>query len=70
MNRDELLLQATENFVRARDTLTAREVIEAVTRARVFVRDGFAVSALELPPSDEYVMLVIGMAGRDLDGDR
>jgi hypothetical protein len=66
LDRRKLLLLATEDLVRAQNTHTAQEVIEAVARARTRVGAGYAISALSPPPSDEYVSLVIGMARQDL----
>lgn len=64
---DTLLSARTDDLLwEYRRTLTHREVIHAVARARMEVRDGYRSMALELPAADEYVSLVIGMARRHL----
>jgi hypothetical protein len=65
--RDNLLLDAASRLVREyRDGLRERRIRSALAHARSHVRDGFATCGLELPPDDEYVVLVIGLACREL----
>jgi len=47
-----------------RHSLAAREVLNAMTRARITVRDGYRDTALELPPAQEYASLIVGITRR------
>jgi len=63
-NKTDVLLSAEADKLiwEFRRTLTYREVVQAVARARVEVRDAYRELEIDLPPVDEYVALVIGMA--------
>jgi hypothetical protein len=64
---DPLLSDTTERLIwELHRDLTAREIIGAVVRARIVVREGYADTLLDPPPPDKYVALVIGLAKKEL----
>lgn len=46
--------------------LSPADVLAAVARAQVHVRDGFGDIGLDMPPEDEYAILVVGLARQEL----
>lgn len=46
--------------------LSSADVLGAVARAELHVRDGFGVIGLDMPPEDEYAVLVVGLARQEL----
>lgn len=46
--------------------LSSEDVLAAVARAQVHVRDGLGVIGLDMPPDDEYAVLVVGLARQEL----
>ena len=65
--RHPLLIDAVEALIAEFcPPLVIGRVTGAVARAKHHVRNGFAVLNLELPPPDELVSLVIGLARQEL----
>lgn len=65
---DGILSAETDKLIwEFRRTLTYREIVQAVARARVDVRDGYRNLKRELPEADEYVALVIGLARQRIE---
>jgi hypothetical protein len=61
------LIDAVEQLLEDyRGALGASEVLTAVARAQVHVRDGLGGIGLERPPDDEYAVLVTGLARQEL----
>jgi hypothetical protein len=48
------------------DKASAGRVLDAVARSRIHVEDGLRVVG-HLPPEDEYVSLIAGLARQELD---
>ncbi len=68
MDRETLLLDAVQNLVDTyEDRCDAALVLDALARAKIHIRDGFSVLALDVPPADEYVTLVVGLATQELE---
>jgi hypothetical protein len=64
----DLLIDAVANLLSeyAPSNLSTPDVLAAVARSQVHVRDGFGNLGLEMPPDDEYAVLVIGLARQEL----
>jgi hypothetical protein len=64
---DGLLLDAATKLVHERPSLTPRQIIAAIARARIVIRDQDAASSTRLPPVDEQVARIVELAREELD---
>jgi hypothetical protein len=68
LDRDRALREAAQRLTRDyTGRMPSGQVLAAVARAKVHVRDGLGVVRLPLPPTDEYLALVVGLARQELE---
>jgi hypothetical protein len=64
---NDLLIEAVDRLISDyAASLPSADVLAAVARAQIHVRDGLGALRLDMPPDDEYAMLVTGLARQEL----
>jgi hypothetical protein len=67
LDRDHALREAAQRLIGDyAEMIPSGQVLAAVARAKVHVHDGLRVVRLPLPPTDEYLALVVGLARQEL----
>jgi hypothetical protein len=67
LDRDRALREEAQRLTREyAASVPSGQVLAAVARAKLHVHEGLRVIRLALPPTDEYLALVIGLARQEL----